>query len=54
MRRQRNMFQMKEQHKISGKGLHETGISNLPDKEFKVTVIKMLTGPERRVGELRT
>ena len=34
------MFQMKEQHKTSEKGLHETEISNLPDKEFKVMVIK--------------
>ena len=42
MRRQRNMSQMKEQDKTSEKDLNEMEISNPPDKEFKVMVIKML------------
>ena len=33
---------MKEQDRISEKVLNEMEISNLPDKEFKVMVIKML------------
>lgn len=33
--------------------LNETEISNLPDKEFKVMVIKMFTGLKRRMAELR-
>ena len=43
MGRQSNMFQSKEQYKISEK--------ELPDKEFKVIVIKMLTELGRRMDE---
>ena len=43
MKRQRNLFQMKEQDKTSGKELNETEISNLPNKEFKIMIIKMFT-----------
>ncbi|VFV26099.1 Hypothetical predicted protein [Lynx pardinus] len=50
MRRQRNIFQMKEQDKTSEKELNETEISNRPDKEFKVMVIKMLTKLRRRIN----
>lgn len=49
------MLHMKEQDKTSKKKLlHEMKISSLPNKEFKVMVLKMLTGLERRVDELRT
>ena len=37
------MFQMKEQDKTSEKDLSAIEISNVPDKELKVMVIKMLT-----------
>lgn len=37
------MLQIKEQDKSSEKDLNEMEMSNLPEKEFKVTVIKMLT-----------
>ena len=47
MRRQRNFSQLKEQEKNPEKITNETKISNLPDKEFKAWVIRML--PE--VGE---
>ena len=43
MRKWRNMLQIKEKTKISGKELNETKTSNQPDKEFKVMIIKMLT-----------
>ena len=43
---------MKEQHKTTEKGLHETEISNLPDKEFKVMVIKILIELEKIVKDL--
>lgn len=49
MRRQRNMVQMKEQEKISE--LHEMEMNNLPDKEFKEMVMKMLTKLGRRIDE---
>ena len=37
-----NLFQRKEQDITSGARLNEMEISNLPDKEFKIMVIKML------------
>ena len=51
MKRQRNMVQIKEQDKTSGKELNETEISNRPDKEFRVMIIMVFTGLERRVEE---
>lgn len=42
MRSQRNIFQMKEQEKTSVKELNKVELSNIPDKEFEVMVIKML------------
>ena len=42
MRRQRNMVQMKEQIKTSGKELNEMVISNLSDAEFQTLAIRML------------
>lgn len=52
MRIHRNMYQTKEQEKNSSKELNGTEISNLPDKEFKTMVIKMLNKLGRRVDEL--
>lgn len=43
MRQQKNMSQMKEQDRNLEETVSEVEISNLPDKEFKVTIIKMLT-----------
>ena len=37
-----NMFQTKEQDKTTEEELSEVEISNLPDKEFKVMMKKML------------
>ena len=48
MRRQRNLFQMKEQEKTPEKTTNETEINNLPDKEFKALVIRMLTALGKR------
>lgn len=45
------MFQTKEWDKSSEKDLNEIKISNLPDKEFNVIVIKMLTELGRRKNE---
>ena len=36
------MFLIKEQEKTSQKSLNEVEVSNLPDRTFKVMVIKML------------
>ena len=51
MRSQRNRFQMKEQDKTPEEELNGVEVSNLPDKEFKVMVIKMLTELGRRMDE---
>ena len=42
MTRQRNMFQMKAQGKTPEERLSELETGNLPDKEFKVKIVKMI------------
>lgn len=49
MKKQKSMFQMKEQKNNP----NETELNDLPDKEFKVTVIRMFTKLGRRIEELR-
>jgi len=51
MKKQKNMFQTKEQDKTSETDLNETKIHDLLDKEFKITVIKMLTKVSRTMHE---
>lgn len=48
--RQKHMFQMKEQDNTSEKN-KTTEISNLPDQEFKVTVIKVFSELRRVIDE---
>ena len=52
MRGQKNKSQRKENDKITEKVLNETKINNMPEKEFKVMVIKILTGLEKKVKDL--
>ena len=35
------MYQMKEQDKTPEKQLNEMDIGNLPEKEFRITIVKM-------------
>ena len=42
MKQQGNIFKMKEQDKISEEGPSKVEISYLPNKAFKVMIIKML------------
>ena len=51
MSRQRNMSQMNKQDKITARKVNKMKISNMPDREFKVMFIKMVTGLEKRVEE---
>ena len=51
MKKQRSMFLTKDQGKTSGKNLNDVDINNLPDKEFRVMVTKMLTELGRRMDE---
>ena len=39
---QRAMYQMKEQDKTPEKKLNEVEISNLPEKEFRIMIVKMI------------
>lgn len=41
---------MKGQDKITAKELNEMKISYMPDREFKVMIIKILTGSEKSEG----
>ena len=45
------MFQTKEQDKTPEEQVSEVDISNLPDKVFKVMVIKMVKGLRKRLDE---
>ena len=36
------MYQMKKQDKIPEKQLNEVEISNLPEKEFRIMIVKMI------------
>ena len=49
MKRQRNSSQLKEQEKNPEKINNETEINNLPNKQFKTLVIKMLTELRKRI-----
>lgn len=51
MKKQKNVFQTKEQDKSSEKKLNKMKVSNLSHKEFKLMVIKMLTKQGSRINE---
>ena len=42
MRRQRKMSKMKDKDKITAIELNETEINNMPDRKFKLMIIKIL------------
>jgi len=52
MRKQRNMSQIKEQNKITVRGISKTKMNKMPDRKFKVMIIKILTGLEERVEDI--
>lgn len=52
MKKQSNVFQMKEQENPSEKTLMKWEVNYLPDKEFKIIIIKMLI-KVKRMHELR-
>ena len=49
MKRQRAMYQMKEQDKTPEKQLNEVEIGNLPEKEFTITIVKMIQDLGKRM-----
>jgi len=42
---------MKEQDKATARDLSKTEVSNMPDGKFKATIIRILTGLEKRMEE---
>ena len=49
MKRQRPMYQMKEQDKTQEKQLNEVEISNLPEKDFRIMIVKMIQDLRKRM-----
>ena len=49
MKRQRAMSQMKEQDKTPEKQLSEVEISNLPEKKFRIMIVKMIQDLGKRM-----
>lgn len=50
MRVQKNMAQMKKQDKIPKEQLSEVELGNLPGKDFRVRIIKMIQHLGKRMG----
>ena len=48
MKRQRTLYQMKEQDKTPEKQLNEVEIGNLLEKEFRMMIVKMIQDLRRR------
>ena len=49
MKRQRAMYQMKEQDKTPEKQLNALEIGNLPEKEFRIMIVKMIQNLGKRL-----
>ena len=49
MKRQGTMYQMKEQDKTPEKQLNEVEIGNLPEKEFRIMIVKMIQDLGKRM-----
>ena len=49
MKGQRTMYQMKEQDKTPEKQLNEVEIGNLPEKEFRIMIMKMIQDQGKRM-----
>ena len=49
MKRQRAMYQMKEQDETPEKQLNEVEIGNLPEKEFRIMIVKMIQDLGKRM-----
>ena len=49
MKRQRAMYQMKEQGKTPEKQLNEVEIGKLPEKEFRIMIVKMIQDLGKRM-----
>ena len=48
MKRQRNTTQMKEQTRNTEVQINEEGIGKLPEKEFRIMIVKMIKNLEKK------
>ena len=53
MKRQRNTTQMKEQTRNTEVQINEEEIGKLPEKEFRIMVIKMIKNLENRMEKMQ-
>ena len=53
MKKQKVMSEMKGQDKISEKQLNEVEIGNLPEKEFRIMIVKMIQGLVKTVEKMQ-
>ena len=49
MKMQRNTQQIKEQDKCPPNQTKEEAIGNLPEKEFRIIIVKMIQNPEHKM-----
>ena len=47
------MYKMKEQEKTPEKQLNEVEIGNLPEKEFRIMIVKMIQNLKKKGGKDR-
>ena len=53
MKRQRNTTQMKEQTRNTEVQINEEDIGNLPEKEFRIMIVKMIENLENRMEKIQ-
>ena len=53
MKRQRNTAQMKEQTRNTEVQINEEEIGKLPEKEFRITIVKMIKNLENKMEKMQ-
>ena len=53
MKRQRNTAQMKKQTRNTEVQINEEEISNLPEKEFRIMIVKMIKNLENKMEKMQ-
>ena len=53
MKRQRNTTQMNEQTRSTEVQINEEEIGNLPEKEFRIMIVKMIKNLENRMEKMQ-
>ena len=53
MKRQRNTTQMKKQTRNTEVQINEEGIGKLPEKEFRIMIVKIIKNLELKMGKMQ-